>query len=178
MRGSVIKRGKSWTYELYLGRDAAGKKRQKWVGGFRTRHWLLALDLASSAIRRLLWAGNQVLCAAMLNIVAGAIAASDAESAARLQGAARALVTVAVPVSDTPARAPDESGDRSEPVSQPSGGADFVTDLRRHTTGTLRDTLGAERLRELRAEGAAMDFDHAVAYAIDTIDTAQHQAPD
>jgi integrase len=37
MRGSIVKRGKSWSYVLYLGRDQSGKKRQKWVGGFRTR---------------------------------------------------------------------------------------------------------------------------------------------
>ncbi len=37
MRGSVIKRGRTWSYVLYLGRDEDGKKRQKWVGGFRTR---------------------------------------------------------------------------------------------------------------------------------------------
>ena len=37
MRGSVMKRGKTWSYVLYLGRDADGKQRQKWVGGFPTR---------------------------------------------------------------------------------------------------------------------------------------------
>lgn len=37
MRGSVLKRGKTWSYVLYLGRDNDGRKRQKWVGGFRTR---------------------------------------------------------------------------------------------------------------------------------------------
>ena len=37
MRGAIVKRGKSWSYVLYLGRDQGGKKRQKWVGGFRTR---------------------------------------------------------------------------------------------------------------------------------------------
>jgi integrase len=37
MRGTIVKRGKSWSYVLYLGRDQDGKKRQKWVGGFRTR---------------------------------------------------------------------------------------------------------------------------------------------
>lgn len=37
MRGSVMKRGSSWTYVLYLGRDASGKKQQKWVGGHRTK---------------------------------------------------------------------------------------------------------------------------------------------
>ena len=37
MRGSVVKRGRTWTYVLYLGRDESGHKRQKWTGGFRTR---------------------------------------------------------------------------------------------------------------------------------------------
>jgi integrase len=37
MRGSLLKRGRTWSYVLYLGRDNDGHKRQKWVGGFRTR---------------------------------------------------------------------------------------------------------------------------------------------
>lgn len=37
MRGSIVKRGNGYSYVLYLGRDNAGKKKQKWVGGFRTR---------------------------------------------------------------------------------------------------------------------------------------------
>ena len=69
-------------------------------------------------------------------------------------------------------RAPDV------PPMPPSGDASFVTQLRRQTTGTLRDTLGEARLRELRAEGAAMDFDHAATYALDTIATARQQAPE
>src|SRR5262245_50297200 len=37
MRGSIVKRGRSYSYVLYLGRDESGRKRQKWVGGFRTK---------------------------------------------------------------------------------------------------------------------------------------------
>ena len=37
MRGSLLKRGETWSYVLYLGRGPDGKKQQKWVGGFRTR---------------------------------------------------------------------------------------------------------------------------------------------
>lgn len=38
MRGSIRKRGSSWTYVVYLGRDpVTGKKKQKWVGGFATK---------------------------------------------------------------------------------------------------------------------------------------------
>ena len=34
VRGSVLKRGKTWSYVLSLGRDEKGRKRQKWVGGY------------------------------------------------------------------------------------------------------------------------------------------------
>jgi integrase len=37
VRGSIVKRGKTYSYVLYLGRDDQGRKRQKWVGGFRTK---------------------------------------------------------------------------------------------------------------------------------------------
>lgn len=37
MRGSTVKRGRTWSYVLYFGRDSTGRKRQKWVGGFDTR---------------------------------------------------------------------------------------------------------------------------------------------
>jgi hypothetical protein len=38
MRGSVIKRGSSWSVKLELERDpATGKRRQKWHSGYRTR---------------------------------------------------------------------------------------------------------------------------------------------
>lgn len=37
MRGSIIKRGKTYSYALTVGVDAAGRRRQKWVGGFRTK---------------------------------------------------------------------------------------------------------------------------------------------
>ena len=37
MRGSIRKRGANWTIILYRGRDATGKKQQKWIGGFKTK---------------------------------------------------------------------------------------------------------------------------------------------
>ena len=53
MRGSVIKRGKTWSYVLYLGRDADGKNARSGSGGFPTRRladaaaWVDALDRRS-----------------------------------------------------------------------------------------------------------------------------------
>ena len=37
MRGSIRKRGANWTIILYRGRDESGTKRQKWLGGFKTK---------------------------------------------------------------------------------------------------------------------------------------------
>jgi hypothetical protein len=37
MRGSIVKRGRTDSYVISLGRNADGRKRQNWVGGFRTR---------------------------------------------------------------------------------------------------------------------------------------------
>lgn len=37
MRGHVRKRGSRWSYVVDVGRDESGKRRQKWVGGFRTK---------------------------------------------------------------------------------------------------------------------------------------------
>ncbi len=141
----------------------------------RIGDWPLTLELASRSVRGLHWLGDQPLCAAILNVAARAITPSDPEAAAVLQGAARGLLGELVggaSAVDTSVRAPDG------PPAPPSGDASFVTQLRRQTTGMLHNTLGEVRLRELRAEGAAMDFDHAVAYALGAIDTAQQQAPE
>ena len=37
MRGTVIKRGKSWTYVVDVGTNENGKRQQRWKGGFHTR---------------------------------------------------------------------------------------------------------------------------------------------
>jgi integrase len=51
MRGSVIKRGTSWSYVVYLGRDAEGRKRQKWKGGFPTKR--AAEDALTETLERI-----------------------------------------------------------------------------------------------------------------------------
>jgi hypothetical protein len=38
MRGSVVKRGKTWSYVVDVGRDpVSGRRRQRWKGGFATK---------------------------------------------------------------------------------------------------------------------------------------------
>ena len=51
MRGTVLKRGKSWTYVVDVGMDEAGKRQQKWKGGFRTRRE--AEEALTSALHKL-----------------------------------------------------------------------------------------------------------------------------
>jgi hypothetical protein len=45
----------------------------------------------------------------------------------------------------------------------------LITDLRRQTSTLLHDTLDKERLRQLRAEGEAMDSDQAATCALEAI---------
>ena len=84
-------------------------------------------------------------------------------SAAIIQGAARGITlqTLETPV-DSEANLP-----RPGPTPRTTGG--LFVDVRRETTGLLAATLGEERLRQLRAEGEAMDDDRAVAYTLDQI---------
>lgn len=51
MRGSVIKRGNTWSYVLPLGVAPDGKRRQKWVGGFPTK--AAAEDGLTAALHRM-----------------------------------------------------------------------------------------------------------------------------
>jgi integrase len=38
MRGSVVKRGRTWSYVVDVGRDpVTGRRRQRWRGGYATK---------------------------------------------------------------------------------------------------------------------------------------------
>ncbi len=122
--------------------------------------WPLIRKLAPDAIRGLHWAGDRPYLSGIFNVVARALAFDDPESAAVLQGAARRLAPAAAGTNGM-----SSAGGMSSRAS-------LVTDLRRQTTAALREALGETRLRQLRAEGEAMDDDHAVAYALDAISQA------
>jgi hypothetical protein len=127
----------------------------------RTRDWRLTLQLAEQTIRYLHWEGERPWLSGIFNVVARAIAQRDTEGAALLQGAARSLASTAT----------------VSPVVTPAS-ASFITELRHETTDLVCVTLGEARLADLRAQGAAMDEDDAVAYALDAIArVAQIEAP-
>ena len=134
----------------------------------RLRDVPFALELAKPAVRHLHWSGDRPQLAGVLNVVAWAIADTDPDAAATIQGAARALM-----LADTPTLASPDPLDRASqaPVHvEVAPGIGVLTELRRETTGHLADILGQERLRELREKGEAMDADRAVAYALANID--------
>jgi NAD(P)-dependent dehydrogenase (short-subunit alcohol dehydrogenase family) len=104
---------------------------------------------------------------AAVAIVVRAITRTAADSAAVLQGAARGMIPAPPAARTTTSPTSDASQTRA-----PSP-ASFVAELRRETTGLLRDALGEQRLHALRAEGQAMSTDDAVAYALNAIAHAQ-----
>ena len=130
--------------------------------------WPLVLKLGPGAIHHHHWAGNRPFLAGILNVVARALAPADPESAAVFQGAARRLI----PAVHAPRGQDAASSSVISPDGPAAGAASFVTELRRQTTAILQGSLGEERLRQLRAEGQAMDDDHVVAYTLDAIGRA------
>jgi predicted ATPase len=156
-----------------LGLEGSTLSTQAALIAAKARDWTLALELAEPAMRNLHWAGVHSQLSAMFNLAARAIAPSDAACAAVLQGAARRLATTAMP----PPPAESASGTDTAPTGETApAGTSFVIELRRETTGLVRERLGQARLAQLRAEGEAMDEDHAVAYAVEIISKALHES--
>jgi predicted ATPase len=133
----------------------------------RLEAWPIALRVASRALHHQLRSGGLPLVwlAGILNLVARAIAEPRPEPAAVLQGAVSALVRHLVPSAPAPGDAP--APDASAPVTSVGP---LVAVARRDTTRIVVAALGDGRVRELRAEGEAMDLDQAYVYARAHID--------
>jgi predicted ATPase len=130
--------------------------------------WPLTLQLADRSIRHQQWGGQRPYLAGILNVVARALAATDAEAAGRLHGAARHLAPHNIAGTTT---VQGRSGPDSPAVAPP--GSSLITDLRRQTSALLHDAVDERRLGMLRAEGEAMDSDQAAAYALQAIGQAR-----
>jgi len=94
--------------------------------------------------------------------LAGAVATNDVTTPVSKKIGWSCVQEASVSVSASGASSTAQPGRSSDAAS-------FVTELRRETTRVLRDSLGDQRLRALRAEGEAMDTDEAVAHALDAI---------
>jgi predicted ATPase len=144
----------------------------------RLGDWPLVLRLSVDALRHLEWSGSRgFISFGILNVIARAIAPSDAEPAAVLQGAARRRALAA---GGGPSPGQVTGADRTSPAGDGvAGPAPFIADLRREATAILREAIGDDHLRELRAEGEAMDADDAVRYALRVVqrNLSLHQEP-
>ncbi len=138
--------------------------------------WDDVVDLSPRAIRSLHWYRDLPQLAGILNVVACAVAQSEPEAAALLQGGSRRMAIAGQPkraaVSDAQVKPSPREG--SSAAAPPDGG--IIVDLRRRTTALLRDLLGEGRLRQLRSEGESMDDDRVVASALDVIDKVRARA--
>jgi hypothetical protein len=130
----------------------------------RMGDWPLTLQQADRSIRHLQWLGSRPYLAGILKVVARALAATDVEAAARLQGAANHLAPRPA-TGQTPV--PGRPNPASPAVLPP--GTSLITDLRRQTSALLLEALDERRLRQLRTEGEALDSDQAATYALDAI---------
>ena len=108
-----------------------------WAAGiaFLLNDRTATLELGRRAIRALQRGGDRLLMGFVLHMIAGALAATQPEAAAIIQGAAEAYV------------------------------AESPT-IARLISLIVTEALGEERARELRARGADMDWDQAVAYTL------------
>jgi predicted ATPase/class 3 adenylate cyclase len=142
--------------------------------------WDRVLCAAPVPVRGFLRTGARDSLAGMLNVVARAIAPANADAAALLQGAVRRLVTPPGTSQPDPrielTRTSPET--RPSPSAAPTGAGRVLGELRQQTTAILLSRLGEARLRELRAEGAAMDDDHVVAVALDAMAQTRAAADD
>ena len=129
----------------------------------RLAAWPIALRTASRALHHQLRSGGVGLSnlAGVLNLSARGLAEHQPEPAAMLQGAAGTVIRRLAPV----VAAPVTGG-----ASSHNEVAAFMAEVRRDTTQLLTTALGDLRLRELRAEGAAMDETQACTYARTHID--------
>jgi predicted ATPase/DNA-binding SARP family transcriptional activator len=129
------------------------------------------LEIASRTIRLLHWARQPVWLTSSLNLVARALVRTRPDAAAIVQGAARAITARTL---ETPVNSQSNPAPPGPTLGSPSG---YFVDVRRETTRLLAAALGDERLRQLRAQGNAMDDDRAVTYALEQIAEALNRLP-
>jgi predicted ATPase/class 3 adenylate cyclase len=126
--------------------------------------WPLTARLATRSIPHLHWMNQRPYLQAVLTVVARALADTDPEAAATIQGAAHTLAAAAA----TTATA---DTDHTNATTREANRGGIIIDTRRDTTRVLVEVLGDERLRHLRGDGAAMDTDAAVAYTLSRLNT-------
>jgi predicted ATPase/class 3 adenylate cyclase len=125
--------------------------------------WPVVLRAAGRELHHRMRSGlvQLVILPATLNLIARGLAPGRPEPAAVLQGAVTAVLRRLAPDIAAPLGGGEQT--RSNDV------AAFVAGVRRDTTDLLTAALGAERLRDLRAKGAAMTEAQIMGFAREQI---------
>ncbi len=118
--------------------------------------WPLTARFATRSIPHAHWMNHRPYLHGVLTVSARALADTDPEAAATIQGAAHTLIATIASTAPTTA-------------SSMNGGG-LIVETRRETTRLVIEALGDERLRAFHDHGATMDTDTAVAYTIARLD--------
>ena len=132
----------------------------------RITDWALVLRLGRDALHYFLWTGERSFTSGLMNALARALAPCDPESAAVLQGATRRLVVGA----ERPSAGRAIAVDATAAMGPATGPVPFFIEIRRQATAIIREALGDDRMRALRAQGEAMDPDDALQYALAVVE--------
>ena len=134
------------------------------------RDWPRTARFATRSIPHAHWLNHRPYLHAILTAAARALADTDPEAAATIQGAAHTVRAIHAPTTTTTVTTATGPA-----PSTPTRGATpdrpgLIVETRRETTRLLVEALGDERLHAVRDHGAAMDTDTAVAYTLSRLD--------
>jgi hypothetical protein len=121
------------------------------------------------------WLGDRLPLAGALNVTAPALAATDPETSALLQGAAGQVATIAL--LNRPSLQLELTTEQHKTEAQKTPPLGLITELRRETTALLHQALGEARLRELRAQGQTVDIDDLVSTALHAVSRTRVTTP-
>jgi hypothetical protein len=123
--------------------------------------------ISGSSVRRSRPFNHRPYLQTVFTVSARALADTDPEAAATIQGSAHSLMATSAPATGTTAAA---DAPPAPPHAKSPDRPGLIVETRRETTRHLVDVLGDERLRALRDHGATMDTDTAVAYTLSRLD--------
>ena len=129
--------------------------------------WPLTARFAIRSIPHLHWLNHRPYLHGVFTVSARALADTDPEAAATIQGAAHTFIATLASSTTTTTTTAVPQPTKSDGAAKGRG---LIIETRRQATRLLVETLGEEQLRVLRDHGAAMDTDTAVAYTLSRLD--------
>ena len=142
--------------------ESFGELTQMTLAAAMIRDWPLTARFATRSLPHVHWINHRTYLPAVLTASARALADTDPEDAATIQGAAHPLTMRPSPTAASTATTATATGaDVPEKPAHdgPANRPGLIVETRRETTRLLVGALGEQRLRALRDHGTAMDTD-------------------